>query len=349
MGLWNMERDLLQNPSNFRKMSMGNWDGVYPPSVYGVFELDCEEVLPYLAELKQRTGLRITVNHLVGRVMALTLRRYPQLNGIIANHKIYLRKNVDIFFQVSIDDAETELVGICVRQADTLGLVEFAQYVTQKSAEVRASKAHPIRKAQNPFRHIPWRLVSLAIRLINWLQYDWNFNLSRFGIPQDAMGSLMITAVGSLGLEYVFVPLTRLGRSPAQLAVGHVHQKPVVWDDKITIRQRMNLCYTFDHRFMDGMLASKMAKYFCELFQHPGRYADLLEGRLPANTSIENVRTNASDVQQPSTSNTSNVQSASQEALQPGTQPLQPSSSEGTTAQNFIPSVDTPTKQPQEE
>ncbi len=282
MSFWNAEREELKKPSLFRKISMGNWGKVGDPQVYGLLELDCEKTVAYLEKLRKETGARVTVNHLVGRIMALVLHKYPQLNGIIANGRIYIRKDVDIFFQVGLEDAETELVGICVRNVDRLGIVEFAKHIIQKSEEVRSSKHHPIRKAQNPFQYIPWRMIPFAIRFLNWLQYDLNLNLAWLGIPKDAFGSLMITAVGSLGQEFIFVPLTHLGRTPVQLAVGKIFKKAVVLEnDEIVPRSRLNLCCTFDHRFIDGILGAKMAGYFRELFEHPDVHADLLEGKIP--------------------------------------------------------------------
>lgn len=277
MGWRNIERTALKNPSNFRKLAMGNWGGIGDPQVYGMLEIDCEKALPYLEELRAKHGVKVTINHLVGRVIALMLKKYPQLNGFIGNGKIYLRQNVDIFFQVGMEDAETELVGICIKNADQKGIVSFAQAVNKKSDAVRASASHPMRKAQNPFKHIPWRLIPWVVKLLNWIQFDLNLNLSAVGIPKDALGSLMITSIGSLGMETIFVPLTHIGRTPAQIAVGKVTKKAVVVDDQIVIRSRVNLCCTFDHRFMDGVLASKMAHYVKDLLENVDQYKDIIE------------------------------------------------------------------------
>lgn len=278
MGLRNVERKVLKNPSNFRKLSMGNWGGIGDPQVYGLLELDCTQAVTYIKELREKYNIKITVNHLIGRIIALGLKKYPQINAMIANGKIYLRDNVDIFFQVGIEDAETELVGICIKNADQVGIVKFSELVNKKSDKVRASKDHPMRKAQQPFHFMPWRVVPYMVKFINWLQFDWNLNLSWFGIPKDSLGSLMITSVGSLGLEVVLVPLTHIGRTPVQIAVGKIHKKPVVIDDEIVIRERVSLGCTFDHRFMEGVLASKLVHYITDLFENIENYKELIEG-----------------------------------------------------------------------
>lgn len=280
MGIRNIDMAPMQNPSNFRKICMGNWDGIGDPQVYGVAEFDAEKALQYLETLRQESHIKVTVNHLVGRIMALTLKKYPQLNGVIANGKVYLRKEVSIFFQVGLEDAETELVGICVKQADKKGIAEFASEMNQHVQAVKASKDHPMRKAQRPFHYLPWKMVRHVVKFLNWLQFDWNLNLSWLGIPQDPFGSLMVTAAGSLGVEMAFAPLTHIGRTPCQIAVGKVTKKPAVVNDAVVVRQHLNLCCTFDHRFMDGILGSKMLKMVKELFENVDEHRALIEGKV---------------------------------------------------------------------
>ena len=159
MGLKNIDRTVLKNPSNFRKLSMGNWGGIGDPQVYALLDLDCTKALEYMKKVHEESGTKVTVNHLIGKIMALALKKYPQLNAMIANGKIYLRNQVDIFFQVGIENAETELVGICIKQADQKGIVEFAKEVAEKSEKVKSSKNHPMRKNQMPFRYLPWRSI----------------------------------------------------------------------------------------------------------------------------------------------------------------------------------------------
>lgn len=279
MGLKNVNMKPLKNPSNFRKLSMGNWGNIGDPQVYAVLDLDCENAIKYISSLKEKHDIKITINHLVGRIVALTLDRYPQLNGMIARKKIYLRENVDIFFQVAITDAETELVGICIKNAHEKGIIAFAENVIRKTEKVRASANHPMRKSQSTFKKIPWRIMPSFVKFLNWLQYDWNINLSWMGVPKDALGSIMVTSVGSLGMELTLVPLAHLGRTPGQIAIGAISKKAIVNDEgEIVARQRLNLCCTFDHRFMDGLLASKMAKMLTAIFENPHVYEDYIEG-----------------------------------------------------------------------
>lgn len=280
MPFYNVDMDPLKNPSNFRKLSMGNWDNIGDPQVYAQINLDCRQVLQYLDELNQKSDTKVTVNHIFGRVVALTLRKFPNINGLISRGKIYIRNRVNIFFQVSIEDAETELVGVCLNDADKKGVVEMAKELRAMAKKVRESKDHPIRKSQSLFKFVPWRVMPYLIKFLNWIQYDLNINLSFLGIPRDPLGSLMITAIGSLGFEAGFVPLTHLGRNPAQLALGKITDKVVVENGEMVIRPLIGVCCTFDHRFMDGLVGAKMMKYIKDLFENILSHKELIEEKV---------------------------------------------------------------------
>lgn len=286
MGWRNIDMEPLQNPLLFRKLSMGSWGNISDPQVYGILEVDCEKALAYLEELNQACPQKITMTHLIGRAIALAFHKYPQLNGMISRGKIYIRKNIDVFFYVHMENAETELVGVNIKNADQKGLVQFAQEVTGKVERVRSSPEEPLRKSQHRFKKIPWRLVPSVLRLLNWIRYDLNINLSWLGLPKDGLGSVMVTSIGSFGAELAFAPLNRLQRAAALVSIGIVKKRPVVIDDQIVIRQRVNLCYTFDHRFIDGFLGAKIGRYLIDLIENIDQYKDLIEGTPKSSVDI---------------------------------------------------------------
>src|SRR5213594_2879922 len=69
------------------------------------------------ARLRRETGVRVTVTHLVARGIALALRQFPHLNGVVARGRIMLRDTVDIFLQVATDGGG-DLSGFKIARAD---------------------------------------------------------------------------------------------------------------------------------------------------------------------------------------------------------------------------------------
>ena len=82
--------------SSFRKLAIGSWQTTYDPTVYGTLTVRMDKALAYIEAFRQRTGVRLTVTHLVTKAMGEALRRCPDANAILRFNKIYLRKQVTI-------------------------------------------------------------------------------------------------------------------------------------------------------------------------------------------------------------------------------------------------------------
>jgi pyruvate/2-oxoglutarate dehydrogenase complex dihydrolipoamide acyltransferase (E2) component len=93
-------------------------------------------------------------------------------------------------------------------------------------------------------------------------------------VPRDAFGSIMITNVGSLGLEEAYVPPVPYSRVPLLLALGSIRDTPVVKDGVVGVEKTMRLCATFDHRILDGAHAAAMARTMREWIEDPFAHYD---------------------------------------------------------------------------
>lgn len=80
--------------SSFRKIAIGTWKTTYDPSVYGTLSVRMEKALQYVERFREKTGVRLTVTHLVVKAVAEALRRCPDANAVLRFNKIYLRKTV---------------------------------------------------------------------------------------------------------------------------------------------------------------------------------------------------------------------------------------------------------------
>jgi pyruvate dehydrogenase E2 component (dihydrolipoamide acetyltransferase) len=111
--------------------------------------------------------------------------------------------------------------------------------------------------------------LNLFTWLIGFLMYTLNLDLSGLGMPKDAFGSVIITNVGSLGLDMAYVPLVPYTRVPIFVAPGAVKEAPVVEDGKIVVGKVMNINASFDHRFIDGFHAGVLATTLREMLENP--------------------------------------------------------------------------------
>jgi pyruvate/2-oxoglutarate dehydrogenase complex dihydrolipoamide acyltransferase (E2) component len=262
------KRDL----SSFRRIALGTWRTAYDPSVYGSLRLDVGPMLDYLDAFRERTGRRLTLTHLLVKAVALVLADMPDANAILRWNRIYLRRDIGVFFQVAMEDSKTgemDLSGVTIHGAHQKSLLDILDETEARVAKVRAGKDKELEQTRSSFKSIPYFLLGPALTMIGLLAYTFNLDLRRFGVPKDPFGSVMITNVGSLGLEEAYVPLVPYSRVPLLLAVGKVGEEAVVRDGVVVAARMLRLFATFDHRILDGSHAARMSKTLHRIFADP--------------------------------------------------------------------------------
>lgn len=247
--------------STWRKIALGSWHGGGDPSVYGVFEVNATKMLERQARWAKRTGAKApTITTIIARATALTLARHPQINGLIRWGKIYNRKNVSLFLQTSVDEEGKELSGVTIHEAEHKSLEQIAGELAAKARAIREDRDPNFKKAKSNFRLMPAFLMRHVLNFMSFLMYTLNLDLGWLGLPKDPFGSVMITSIGSLGLEEAFAPIVAYSRVPLLLAVGAVRDRAVVESGQVVVAPIFKVCVTFDHRFVDGVHGAKMVK-----------------------------------------------------------------------------------------
>jgi len=268
----NLDLVRKDNVSSFRKIAIGTWATAYDPSVYGTMELRMDEAMRYIAEFRAATGRRVTVSHLMAKAAAMVLKECPDANAILRWNRVYLRKQIGIFFQVVMTDqgdGKADLSGATLYDVESMSLLDIYDQFQAKFEKVRARKDEALEKTRTTFLSIPYFFLNTFLKLISFFSYTLNLDMRAFGIPKDPFGSMMITNVGSLGLETAYVPLVPYSRVPILLATGEVKERAVVIDGKVQAAKMMSVNATFDHRIIDGFHASVMSKVLRAWIEHP--------------------------------------------------------------------------------
>ena len=263
--------------SSMRKLAIGTWRTTYDPSVYGSMSLRMDKTLAYLEDFRKKKNRKLTLSHILAKVMGMVLHEMPDANAILRFNRIYLRQDIGVFFQVAMQDPQTgelDLSGMVIRDTHTKSLVEIYDEFSERVEKVRSYKDENLEETRSIIKSLPHFLLHPFVDMLGFLSYTLNWDLSKLGIPKDALGSVMITNVGSLGLEEAYVPLVPYSRVPLLLALGKVRDEAVVIDKKIEILPMMRIFATFDHRLLDGAHAAKMSKLVTEYIENPYTYFD---------------------------------------------------------------------------
>jgi len=276
----NLDLERKETLSSFRKIAIGTWQNAYDPSVYGTMELRMDDAMRYIADFRRVTGRRLTVSHLMAKAAAAVLESCPDANAIMRYNRIYLRKRIGIFFQVVMTDEghdKIDLSGATLYDVEKKSLVEICDEFEKKVEAVRKREDPALEKTRGTFKAIPFFMLNFVLKLIAFLSFTLNLDLRFAGIPSDPFGSMMITNVGSLGLDVAYVPLVPYSHVPILLAVGAVKDKAIVKDGAIIAAKMIAINATFDHRIIDGFHAAQMSKVLRAWLEHPYDHFDKLE------------------------------------------------------------------------
>ncbi|MEO5970900.1 MAG: 2-oxo acid dehydrogenase subunit E2 [Bdellovibrionia bacterium] len=255
--------------SPWRKIAIGTWKTAGDPSVYGTVEVDVIPALAYLEKLNQNSEIKVTFTHFVGKVVAQAISEHPEINCILRFGRLYPRKTVDIFFQVATDTYGKDLSGTTIREADKKSVLQIAKEMQGSIQKIRNQGDPDFRRMKNTLGLIPGFFVSAAIKFTSLFLYTLNIWSAIFGSPKDPFGSVMITSIGSIGMDMAFAPLVPYSRVPALLAVGMIRDTPVIREGRVEVGKTVLLCATIDHRVIDGMHASRMVKTLRRIFADP--------------------------------------------------------------------------------
>ena len=268
----NLNLESLGPPSAFRRISTATWPAPSDPTVHGAITLNMTEALRYMEEYRQATGRRLTVNHLVARALGAVLTEVPESNVIIRMGRVWRRTDHTVFFQVAMLDPKTgrfDLSGVTVERASERSLADILDAFETSVARVKRAEDPQLEGTRRLMKVLPTWIVAVAMRVIPFLLYTVNVDLSFLGLPGNTFGAVAVTNIGSLGIEEAYVPIVPYTRTPMFLALGTIAPTPVVRDGEVVAAPCMKVMATFDHRALDGSHAAQMCRILRAWMEDP--------------------------------------------------------------------------------
>ncbi len=254
----------------WRRVALSTWRRGDDPTIYGWIDVEASALIAYVAALREKTGLRITVTHVIGKAIALAFAANPECNGVVSMGRFKRRASVDVFFQVAFEGGR-DLSGAKVTAADTRSVADIAGALDSQAKRIREAKDTALQKSQGLMKRIPSVVLGPVLRASEALMYDAGLDLSALGIPFDPFGTVMVTNVGVFGIDHGFAPLLPIARIPALLTVGAIRDAVVPVDGVPAVRPVLTIGGTFDHRVIDGHGVGKLSKVLSRVLADPAR------------------------------------------------------------------------------
>lgn len=257
--------------NTWRKVALSAWNVPNEPVIFSRVQLNVQPALEYLEKVNKSATNKITITHYLGKVCGILLHKHPELNSSILYKHAYVREGTDVFFHVSLLDehGNENLSGIKIKNCALKSIHQIAAEAHQNVREVKSGNDITFKKIKKTMRFIPLLFSKWIIKLTAFIQYRLNLWSPLLGTQQDTFGSLMITNIGSLGIEEAFVPFSFYTNVHSICAIGKIFDAPIVENGELKIGPIAYACWTLDHRVVDGSSAGRMLETFRTHFENP--------------------------------------------------------------------------------
>lgn len=288
--------------SQWRKIAMATWHTRNDPWITAEMDLDARKALDYISDVRAATGAHVTMMHLVGRAGAKVIEALPVLNGRVLAGRYIPSPTIDVFFTVSLNAevtgdgqaaSATDLSGAVIRRVNEKTPWQIARELDGKARRIRAGRDPMFRISKAISRVLPPMVLRAFLAGTTLVTEDLQIPLPLLGLEARPFGSLLVTNIGSFGLDRAFPPMPTMCHTSVGVAVGAVRQVPVVdADGNIVARPMLPVAAGIDHRYIDGYQAALIARVFRQYMEDPARFDPVpsrlevarAEGAVPAET-----------------------------------------------------------------
>ncbi|RMF10241.1 MAG: hypothetical protein D6762_01945 [Candidatus Neomarinimicrobiota bacterium] len=261
-----MQKDHLNSP--WRKTTMALYAPPNEGKIYGTMDIDITTAEEFVRE-SRAAGKRITMTHLVTAALGRILKNdIPEVNVFIRRGKFVPREDVTVMVAVNMKRGQ-EMGSIRIHDADKKSVFQIAEEIRTKAATARQGVENETMKNKFVLGSIPWPFRRFTFVLLKWITNTLGFELPFLGLTHSAFGSILLSNIGTHGLNTGMAALFPGAKLPAVIIMGKAEPRPVVRDGEIVIRTIMPFTATIDHRVMDGFHAGVMANRMIYYLQHP--------------------------------------------------------------------------------
>ena len=252
---------------SWRRMAAAIYAKPIDGKVSGIYDLDMTEVNKAIERWNAEYNSNIKVMHVMMSALGRILSEYaPELNCYMQWGAVVQRPDVTVSTAVLVGK---DLTTVKIKDADLKTVLELSNETIQFVKERRKGKDDKVIAKRHTLSQIPWPIRGWVFRLLRWLVYDVGINVPGAGISTDMFGSVLVSNIGSLGIDYGIPALMPASNLSFVQAIGFVKDKPVVKNGEIVIQSTLPISATFDHRVVDGVHVSKYLEGLKFYFENP--------------------------------------------------------------------------------
>jgi len=259
---------------------MSTWQPRTDPIIWATLDVDAGRLVDYIEDVRAATGQHVTAMDLVGRASAKVFQALPGLNGRVVLGSFLPSPTIDCFFVVSLRTdpvtgaaaASTDLSGAVVRRVDEKPPWVIAKEIAERASRIRHDEDPQFKQAKTIAKALPPVLLRPVVDAIAFVTESLQLSLPLLGMEARPYGSVLISNIGTYGLDSAAAPWPTFCHVPIGILMGAVADKVVARDGQPVVRPMLPLTIGLDHRFVDGYQAATMSRVFREYLSDPASF-----------------------------------------------------------------------------
>ena len=255
------------------KINHTTWSNTHEPDTYTTVKLDITKILPYLKKKSEEINAKITPTIFTIKLMAILLKKYPEINGFIKFGIYEPKDSIDICCIVQVGEGK-ELANHTIISCEKKSFKEITKNLTDSVKILRERKNKDQNTKMNMYKLVPTFLTGPIVQIICYLS-SIGFKVRPIGLKKYEFGSLVITSIGSLGIEHSYAPIPPFTFVPLLLTLCKKYDvNKILENGDIETRTFLKLNFTVDYRFFNLRTAISLMKDIHIYGEDPVKFED---------------------------------------------------------------------------
>jgi pyruvate dehydrogenase E2 component (dihydrolipoamide acetyltransferase) len=273
--------------STRKRFNIATWDEPQDGIIQNRYEVDVTNINTYIAEVKEKLGMKITLTHVLAKAVGEMLKAAPDVNGKIVLGKYIPFDHANVCLAVDVKDGE-DLHALLVEDVDKLTIEDISEEIARKATAIKQLKDKSYNERTKAAKNLPSFLM-LPLGFFMLIVTQWMGKpVKSKGVDAHPVGGALISNVGIFGVKDGTAPVLAGGFSACTITLNQVVDRPIVKDGKIQIAPTVMINVSIDHRFLDGSRAKTLSKILNLYLQNPWKGSRLGEPKNAEAAAITN-------------------------------------------------------------
>ncbi len=224
--------------------------------VTGLIELDISKSRKKIRQYNRNSSSKISFTAWIINVICSTINKYETPSSYLKGKNkliIFDDINVSIIVEKNINGQKVP-IPLIIEKASEKSIVAISNQINDAKLKQLTQNDIVLHKKADRLERIYYILPGFIRR------YVWKYILKHPKIAFNKMGNVAITSIGMMGqINGWFIPISI---HPICFGLGSIIKKPIIIEDKIEIREMLNMSILIDHDVIDG---APMARFISEL------------------------------------------------------------------------------------